>query len=122
MKNIISVLLLLSVFLCAGCAGNTQGGGDTSGSYTTAPVTDTPVTDIPEEKFEMREDQVYAADLIAESDSLTIAFMGGSLTNGDITYHKLMPNWPICGNAWVNDIISYFVTYLSRFIYGNHLL
>ncbi|MBQ2826142.1 MAG: SGNH/GDSL hydrolase family protein [Clostridia bacterium] len=110
MKNIISVLLLLSVFLCAGCAGNTQGGGDTSGSDTTAPVTDNPVTDIPEEKFEMREDQVYAADLIAESDSLTIAFMGGSLTNGDITYHKLMPNWPICGNAWVNDIISYFVT------------
>lgn len=115
MKKIISIFLLAALFIMSGCSGSVSDSSgdvssDTTAFDTTASDTTQTVTDVPDEKFEMREDQVYAADILDTTEVISIAFMGGSLTNGGIAYNKYIPNWPSSDNAWVNETISYFVT------------
>ena len=109
-KRVFSLILLLAFLSSLGCSsGEPDSSADTTGSGedTTEKTADTEPIDVP--AFEKREDQVYAADLFDSSETLNIAFMGGSLTSGGISYNKLMPNWPISSNTWTNNIITYFV-------------
>ena len=116
MKTIIAVFLLLSLCLSVGCSSNTAVGDGTTDADTT--VADTTVsdettdvvTDLPENKFEMREDQVYAADLIKDADTVSVAFIGGSLTECGINTNSMFPGWPNTSRKWVNDVLNYFVT------------
>ena len=107
MKRVLTAILAASLLLTLGCAGNEAGTSDTTLPTDT---TEAPVIDVPEEKFEMREDQVYAADLLETADTLSIAILGGSITSGTVTYPEKLPWWPTCGNQWSNSVISYFVT------------
>lgn len=110
MKKILTALLAASLLLSLGCAGNEAETPNTPDTTVSADTTEAPVTDVPEVKFEMREDQVYAADLLETADTLSLAFIGGSITSGTVTYPEKLPWWPTCGNQWTNSVISYFVT------------
>lgn len=111
MKRILSFLLLSSLLLSFGCSGESQPQDTTAPDDTTVIDTTviTPETTEPEVKFEKREDQVYAADLFETADTLTFAFLGGSITNGNVIYPDALPWWPTSSNAWTNNILSYFV-------------
>jgi len=54
-----------------------------------------------------RDEQVYAADLLKQPDGdLTIAFIGGSLTEGEIITDGT--SVPESTNVWTNQVINYF--------------
>ncbi len=107
MKKILCFLLLAALLLPIGCSESSADPIDTTNA---ADTTEAPETNVPEVKFEMREDQVYAADLLETSETLSLAFIGGSITSGTVTYPEKLPWWPTCSNAWSNAVISHFVT------------
>jgi len=110
-KRFLALIFCLTFVFLAGCnSGDPTGDWVTTADTEDIATTDAPETDIPEAKLEMRDDQVYAADLIGEADNITVAFMGGSLTSAGIEYNSLIPGWPISGNRWVSDMLNYFVT------------
>ena len=108
MKRILSFLLISSILLSFGCSGETQPKDTTAPDTTIAETTSAPETTEPDIQFEMREDQVYAADLWDTSETLTFAFLGGSITNGNVIYPEVLPWWPTSSNTWTNNILSYF--------------
>ena len=116
MKKILA-LLLAGLLLLTGCASATEGtdGTDVSGEPkdSEAPDTDAGTEDTGNEAQPrpegMREGQVYAADLFDTSDSLCIAFLGGSLTAGGVSVQDDLPDWPRSGNKWTNDVLTYFI-------------
>lgn len=110
-KRFLALIFCLTFVFLAGCnSGDPTGDWVTTANTEETPVDDTPETDVPTDKLVMREDQVYAADLIDEADTISLAFIGGSLTAAGIEYNAIIPDWPLCGNRWVNNIITYFVT------------
>ena len=110
MKRTLSFLLLTTFLFSLGCSGDSQPNDTTPEVTTVSDTTEAPETEVPEVKFEMREDQVYAADLFDTADTLTFAFLGGSITNGNVIYPEVLPWWPTSSNAWTNSILSYFVS------------
>ncbi|MBO4220722.1 MAG: SGNH/GDSL hydrolase family protein, partial [Clostridia bacterium] len=110
-------LLLAGLLLLTGCASQAEGTDSTDASDepkdSEAPDTDAGTDDTGNEAQTrpegMREGQVYAADLFDTSDSLCIAFLGGSLTAGGVSVSEDLPDWPRSGNKWTNDVVSYFV-------------
>ena len=108
MKKLITVLLAAAALFSYGCDGTADVKDESTppASETTAPA----VTEAPDVKLELREDQVYAADSIKDADTISIAFMGGSLTAGGVKYSSMFPGWPTSYNRWVNNVLNYFVT------------
>lgn len=115
MKKIFALLFALTfAFLTAcgdgGAVSSSDITSDNTADTTVSDITEAPETDAPEGKFEMREDQVYAADLIDETETVSLVFIGGSLTSAGIDKNPIFEGWPLCGKKWINDIITSFVT------------
>jgi len=110
-KRFLALIFCLTFVFLAGCnSGDPTGDWVTTANTEETPVDDTPETDVPTDKLVMREDQVYAADLIDEADTISLAFIGGSLTAAGIEYYPIFPDWPTCRNRWVSDILISYVT------------